>query len=696
MTPTSQTAAGTAAAAARDGSAAELDERLTLELLASQQLRAAILAAVFGVLGVLLAAVYLYEVFVIGRNFVPGAVPAVILCTAAYELAMRGYIGRYRRARRAVPGVVWYVNAFLETSMPTVSMMLAQSHFEHPLYVFLAPAVFAYYLFIMLSALNLDFRVSLFAGAVAAAEYLGFALHTLQQVGADPLLPALLREPVVFVFKAGLLLAAGAGAAFVSAQFRARVSHAVSAARERNRAQEADRLKSRFLANMSHEIRTPLNAILGYAQLLQADRGLPEPYRERVRAIANSGNHLLALINDVLDLSKIEAGREEAETAGFDLRALTQDLATMFQMRCEDKRIGWRMAIDPLPQRVHGDERKLRQILTNLLANAVKLTESGHVALNVLARADERYFFEVVDTGPGLPAGRQARMFAPFEQEQSGRDKGGTGLGLAIASRYALLLGGRLEVESKPGSETRFFLTLRLPQSEERASAAQADPWSRVRRLDPATPVQALVVDDVVENREVLAGMLERIGARVASASTGEEALECAGLAPPDIVFMDMRLPGLSGIEVRARMEAVHGRAAAKFVAVSASVLPHERQSCMENGFDAFIGKPVRMESVYGSLARLLGAQFLFEPQGESGSEELSAADLHDLGLPEPLFKSLTEALQAHDMSQTRRLLEQMEAAGGSERRLARHLRVLDRRYDVGAMLDVLKEGRHG
>ena len=159
---------------------------------------------------------------------------------------------------------------------------------------------------------------------------------------------------------------------------------------------------------------------------------------------------------------------------------------------------------------------------------------------------------------------------------------------------------------------------------------------------------------------------------------------------------MDMRLPGLSGIEVRARMEAVHGRAAAKFVAVSASVLPHERQSCMENGFDAFIGKPVRMESVYGSLARLLGAQFLFEPQGESGSEELSAADLHDLGLPEPLFKSLTEALPAHDMSQTRRLLEQMEAAGGSERRLARHLRVLDRRYDVGAMLDVLKEGRHG
>jgi CheY-like chemotaxis protein len=354
------------------------------------------------------------------------------------------------------------------------------------------------------------------------------------------------------------------------------------------------------------------------------------------------------------------------------------------------------MAIDPLPQRVHGDERKLRQILTNLLANAVKLTESGHVALNVLARADERYFFEVVDTGPGLPAERQARMFAPFEQEQSGRDKGGTGLGLAIASRYALLLGGRLEVESKPGAETRFFLTLRLPASEERAATVAEDPWARASSLAPATPVQALVVDDVAENREVLAGMLERIGARVASASTGEEAIECARLAPPDIVFMDIRLPGLSGVEVRDRIEAVHGAGAMKFVAVSASVLPQERQSCMEQGFDEFIDKPVRMESVYASLSRLLGAQFLFEAPGESGADELSAVELRALELPGELFKALTQALQAHNMSQTRRLLEQMEAAGGSERRLARHLRILDRRYDLRAILDVLKEVRHG
>ena len=695
MTPTSQSTADPAAPV-RAGPAAELAEQLTLELLASQHLRAAILAAVFGVMGGLLSATYLYEVFALGRDFIPGAVPALILCTAAYELAMRGYIGRYLRARRAVPGFVWYLNAFLETSVPTIAMVLAQPHFEHPLYIFVSPGAFAYYFFIMLSALTLEYRVAVFAGAIAAAEFLGFALYTLHQVGPAPQLPFLLREPVAFVFKAALLLAAGAVTAFVSAQFRERVARAANAARERNRAQEADRLKSRFLANMSHEIRTPLNAILGYTQILEADRGLPEAYRERVHAIANSGNHLLALINDVLDLSKIEAGREESESADFDLRALTQDLASMFQMRCELKRVGWRMAIDPLPQRVWGDERKLRQILTNLLANAVKLTESGYVALNVFAQPDAHYLFEVIDTGPGLPPGRKERLFAPFEQEQSGRDKGGTGLGLAIASRYAVLLGGRLEAESEPGAQTRFFFTLRLPESEEGVGAVRDDPWTRVRSLAPTTPVQALVVDDVAENREVLAGMLERVGVRVTSAAGGEEALKCAGGTRPDIVFTDMRLPGLSGAQVRERLATRQEFAGTKFVAVSASVLPQERQSCLEQGFDDFIAKPVRMGSVYASLSRLLGAEFLFDTADDIASEELSAAELRGLELPGALFQALTDALQAHNMSETRRLLEQMEAAGGDERRLARHLRMLDRRYDLRAMLDVVKEVQYG
>jgi CheY-like chemotaxis protein len=211
--------------------------------------------------------------------------------------------------------------------------------------------------------------------------------------------------------------------------------------------------------------------------------------------------------------------------------------------------------------------------------------------------------------------------------------------------------------------------------------------------------VRALVVDDVAENRDVLARMLGRIGAAVECVHGGEEALAAAARGAPDIVFMDMRMPGLGGEEARARMAAAAARAGrpVKFVAVSASVLAHERERCLRAGFDAFIEKPVSFAAVCGCLERLLGARL--DSEAAAGGDEagdLSAAELRELALPAALFDALTEALAAHDMSRSRRLLDHVEETGAAGRRLARHMRALGRRYDMPAMLAVLKEVRHG
>ena len=236
--------------------------------------------------------------------------------------------------------------------------------------------------------------------------------------------------------------------------------------RAEDAAASASRAKSAFLAHMSHEIRTPLNAILGYAQILRRDRTIQPRQREAIETIASSGNHLFNLIDEVLDLSKIEAGRMELQCADFDLIDLIARMEGMFRHRCEQKRL--RLFVEPPvtpPRIVQGDEGKLRQVLINLLGNAAKFTDRGEVRLRVTRGEDLAYCFEVSDTGIGITAEDQAEIFKPFQQGHNSTSKGGTGLGLAISDRYIQLMGGRLQAESRPGHGTRFFFTLPLPES---------------------------------------------------------------------------------------------------------------------------------------------------------------------------------------------------------------------------------------
>jgi len=433
---------------------------------------------------------------------------------------------------------------------------------------------------------------------------------------------------------------------------------------ERKRAEDAagaaSKAKSAFLAHMSHEIRTPLNAILGYAQILRRDRSLQPRQKEAIETIASSGNHLFNLIDEVLDLSKIEAGRMELQCADFDLIELIARMEGMFRHRCEQKRL--RLIVDP-PQPggsriVQGDEGKLRQVLINLLGNAVKFTDRGEVRLRVTRCAgeahQEAYQFEVVDTGIGITPEEQAEIFKPFQQGHSGASKGGTGLGLAISDRYIQLMGGRLEAQSVPGRGARFFFTLALPERplQGRAAVAAGD---RGMRLPGDRRVAALVVDDIKENRAVLAGMLTDIGCEVLMAESAARAIELAVKERPDIIFMDVWMPGMNGID--AARHILRQFPKARIVAHSASAFDHEQHRYLDAGFDDFFAKPFRYERVCECLANLLEIELVAEPGAPEESPDGAAPAI---ALPAALASRLRVAAEIHNVTELRACIDEV------------------------------------
>ena len=462
-------------------------------------------------------------------------------------------------------------------------------------------------------------------------------------------------------------------------------------------AEEANRTKSIFLANMSHEIRTPLNAVLGYAQILGSEPGLSDAQRKAIETIDLSGRQLLRLINDILDISKIEAGRETLNPVDFDLRSLVQDLGTALEVQCQQKGLRWELEEDLPVWHVHGDENKLRQVMTNLLGNAVKFTEAGRVMLRVEMRREGMYLFEVTDTGPGIAPEGQKAIFEPFQQEMAGVHHGGTGLGLSIARRQVDLMGGRLGLDSATGKGARFSFTLSLPPARGFESADtdvhSEQEYSAVQRLSDGHVVHALIVDDVATNRDILAQMLDRIGAEVETAESGEEALEQVRQRRPDIVFMDIRMPGgMDGAETTQHLIAEHGRDAMKVVAVTASVFQHQRQRFAAVGFDRFIDKPLRQERIYACLADLLGVGFEHadvEPVGDAAD---STVGWQDLALPSELHAGLVAAVDTHSITELRKHVDSLEELGEDGRRLALHLRKLSGRYDMEAVKRVLEE----
>ena len=469
-------------------------------------------------------------------------------------------------------------------------------------------------------------------------------------------------------------------------------------------AEAANRAKSTFLANMSHEIRTPMNAILGYAQILQREDDLQPHHRSAIETIEDSGSHLLALINDILDISKIEAGRLELQETDFHLTHLIDGLASMFQLRCQQKGLAWRVEwqeelraknrAEKQPSLlVHGDEGKLRQVLMNLLSNAVKFTESGEVRLRIsesrniqhetrYTQHEIRFTFEIIDTGIGIASEDRELIFQPFAQSKDDTAKDGTGLGLAIATRLVELMGGELNFESNTPKGSRFFFTLPFKPAKEITSLSVK--WNqKVLRLAAGYQVKALVADDNGENREVLSRMLTDIGVTVITAPNGQQAYEAMRDNRLDIAFLDIRMPVMDGLEVAKRLQEGE-KAPPKLVAVSASALVHEQQKYFASGFDDFIAKPLRAERVYETLANLLHVEYEYEYEG------LSSIDFSKIVLPEELVTRLKEAAEVGRVTEIENYLSEVSQIGEHGNLLAERLHELSRNFDMERIFKIL------
>jgi len=449
----------------------------------------------------------------------------------------------------------------------------------------------------------------------------------------------------------------------------------------------ANQAKSDFLANMSHEIRTPLNAILGYSQLLQHDPGLPPEQRDCVAGISASGRHLLGLINEILDLSKIEAGRMELNLIDFDLAVLADSLAATFRPLCAQKKIGFRLEMKGAQHRVRGDEGKLRQVLINLAGNAVKFTNAGQVTLQILKPASgppDLWRFEVFDTGMGVLPEEHAEIFKPFHQGRGAQHQGGTGLGLAIAERHVELLGGKLELRSERGEGSCFFFTIPLTETK----GAVSEPASRVIRLAHGHSVRALVVDDQRANREVLGGMLSVIGCEVTCVADGPSAVSLARELRPQIVFLDLLLPGLSGAAAARKIRDELGPAAPRLVGHTASMLALHREEALGAGCADFITKPFEQACIYQCLERLLCVRF---ERAELPAEPVKMeVALERVELPEELCARLMVAAELHSTTALKACLQELRQMQPEAQELANQIRQLMRSYDMDGIQHLL------
>jgi two-component system sensor histidine kinase/response regulator len=378
------------------------------------------------------------------------------------------------------------------------------------------------------------------------------------------------------------------------------------------KALEASHAKSTFLSNMSHELRTPLTAILGFVQLVARDKTLSEAHQNRLSIVLRSGEHLLALINDVLSLAKIEAGRMTLNERAFDLHELLGSVEDMLRGRAKGTDV--ELVFDrgeSVPRYVVGDEGKLRQILINLIGNSMKFTERGHVTLRVRWE-DRRAAFEVEDTGKGIAADELANLFETFVQTESGRQaKEGTGLGLAICRNFVRLMGGDIEVTSEVGKGSTFWFEIDLPE----ASAAESGPSvPPLAHLERGQEFRVLVVDDNAESRALFGDLLRSAGYEVREASDGKAGVDAWLEWRPHLVCMDIRMPVMDGYAATRRIRELEGGArATAIIGLTASAFKHERDAILAAGCDDFVSKPFRDAEALEKIAEHLGAKYVYE-----------------------------------------------------------------------------------
>ncbi len=462
--------------------------------------------------------------------------------------------------------------------------------------------------------------------------------------------------------------------------------------------QQANRAKSVFLANMSHEIRTPMNAILGFSQLMLRDQDLTPRQCQYLGTINRSGEHLLALINDILEMSKIEAGRTTLNPSTFDLPVLLKDLEMMFRIRTDEKKLSFSMEmIGDVPQYIVTDINKLRQVFINVLGNAIKFTEQGGIGLRV--RADRQIpsepllRVEIEDTGPGISPDDQDKLFRQFEQTKTGQQAGtGTGLGLAISREFVRLMGGSITVSSQVGRGSVFVIHLPLNEGEAQAVQAKDKP-RRVLSLQPGqAKCRVLIVDDIEDNRQLLAQFLAPVGFEIRLATNGAEAVEEFEEWRPHLILMDFRMPVMDGREAIRRIRALAGEKEPKIIVVTASAMDENRQALMEIGADDFISKPFREGELFQKIHAHLGVEYLYALDGAAAAQE-EAIELTPeslTGLRQDLIDAMREAVITADLDQLLARIQEVEAR---EPRIAQGLRRLAEGFHYQELLDLFSTG---
>jgi len=443
--------------------------------------------------------------------------------------------------------------------------------------------------------------------------------------------------------------------------------------REKEAAEIANLAKSRFLSNMSHELRTPLNAILGFTQLMRHDDLLSGENKRNLDIINTSGEHLLTVINDVLEMSKIEAGNLTLHPGVFDLSGMIRALEQMFGLRANEKGLALDFTIQPdVPEQIFGDEGKIRQILTNLLSNALKFTEDGEISLcaSVERDGDDSHnltlFFRVADTGAGISPEEQAELFSPFVQSESGRrSQQGTGLGLSISRQLVRLMGGDMTLESEVGRGTCFSFHIRCREAF--ADEAAGDAGERaVIGIASGSRRRVLVVDDHAGNREVVVRLLAPVGFEVREADGGAAALRIVAVWRPDLVFLDKRMTGMSGVETTRRLRA-RAREGEPMVilALTASAFDDDRRDMLEAGCDDIVTKPFREATLMRVIARHLGLRYRYEERAAMEPEEpLDATDPGSpalAALPHDLQQALKDATVLGDLDLLSQIIDRIE-----------------------------------
>ena len=481
----------------------------------------------------------------------------------------------------------------------------------------------------------------------------------------------------------------------------------------KEKAEAANKAKSVFLANMSHELRTPLNAILGYGQLMEQSPDLPAKYQQNIQIIKRSGSHLLGMIDDILEISKIESGRIRLHKNAINLPSLIDTAIEMIRLQAEQKGLAVSVKLgENVPDSLVIDPDKLHQILSNLLSNAIKYTETGRIELEVDGDAGdetkpESLIIRVTDTGIGIDSKHIEQIFEPFYQHTDHTlSTDGAGLGLALVKQYVTVMGGTISVTSQSAQGTTFQLVMPYEPAQE-AEIEERLPDHHVVGLAADQPrYKILIVEDNPDSRSLLEQMLEQVGFPTRTAITGQEAVDIHTAWDPDLIWMDIRMPVMNGMEatrlIRERetgFEKTAGNKRTVIIALTASVFDDAREEIMASGFDDFMRKPFNMADIFECVARHLDVQYIYQTDRPSAIDvksdgnpfELSDADIQ--GLPAEWIDNLRQAALK---GRSQQVIELVGEVRKSHPRLADHLTTMAKNFRVEEIPGLFHRDKQG